>query len=491
MTGTLTFGTSLHTLVSHPALYGWNWNDEILTNGGGGNIPLPHRARAARSRPRRRRVERRLLRFAADRRPDRADHRHANPNATVQPPILTGHGLRGDRSDRARRRRRSPQLHKHVGDTVEASYGDSAPDPAAHRRHRDDARGRSRRPAAPLDGNRRAGRVPAASVPGPQQRRAARARPHVRAERDLRAPAPRREPGGRARDAATRGRARRATDASVVSVQRPAEIVNYRSMGSTPALLGAALAVGAVSALALTLIASVRRRRRDLALLKTLGFTRRQLAARGRVAVDDRGRHRRRRRRAARHRRRPLAVGSLRARAPRRAPAERARVDDPRSSRSARSCSPTSSPRSPAARPRARPPRSCSRASSVRVASLRRPRSAGTSRTRCGRRRRCRCGRPAASTSAAAARAPGTRRARAEYARFQSSLVTSTAVCGACTSGLSSAGHSPVADARRSRPGSRSSRRRSGRARPRSSDSVGSIISVPATGNDIVGAWKP
>jgi hypothetical protein len=67
--------------------------------------------------------------------------------------------------------------------------------------------------------------------------------------------------------------------ASLLSVQRPAEIVNYRSMGTTPALLGAALAVGAVSALGLTLIASVRRRRRDLALLKTLGFTRRQLMA--------------------------------------------------------------------------------------------------------------------------------------------------------------------------------------------------------------------
>src|SRR5207237_3410770 len=66
---------------------------------------------------------------------------------------------------------------------------------------------------------------------------------------------------------------------SVLSVQRPAEIVNYRSMGTTPALLGAALAAGAVVALGLTLIASVRRRRRDLALLKTLGLTRRQLAA--------------------------------------------------------------------------------------------------------------------------------------------------------------------------------------------------------------------
>jgi hypothetical protein len=65
----------------------------------------------------------------------------------------------------------------------------------------------------------------------------------------------------------------------VGSVLRPAEIVNYRSMGTTPAVLGAALAAGAVVALGLTLVASVRRRRRDLALLKTLGSTRRQLAS--------------------------------------------------------------------------------------------------------------------------------------------------------------------------------------------------------------------
>src|SRR6202035_5101488 len=65
----------------------------------------------------------------------------------------------------------------------------------------------------------------------------------------------------------------------VGSVLRPAEIVNYHSMGTTPAVLGAALATGAVVALGLTLVASVRRRRRDLALLKALGFTQRQLAS--------------------------------------------------------------------------------------------------------------------------------------------------------------------------------------------------------------------
>ena len=65
----------------------------------------------------------------------------------------------------------------------------------------------------------------------------------------------------------------------VQSVLRPAEIVDYRSMGTTPAILGASLGAAALAALGLTLLASVRRRRRDLAVLKILGFTRYQLSA--------------------------------------------------------------------------------------------------------------------------------------------------------------------------------------------------------------------
>jgi hypothetical protein len=64
---------------------------------------------------------------------------------------------------------------------------------------------------------------------------------------------------------------------SVLSVQYPAEIENYRTIGIIPDLLALALALGAVVALGLTLVASVNRRRRDLALLRTLGFTGRQL----------------------------------------------------------------------------------------------------------------------------------------------------------------------------------------------------------------------
>ena len=48
----------------------------------------------------------------------------------------------------------------------------------------------------------------------------------------------------------------------MLPVQRPAEILNYGSLGGTPALLGAALAAGAVVALGITLVTSVRRRRR-------------------------------------------------------------------------------------------------------------------------------------------------------------------------------------------------------------------------------------
>jgi ABC-type lipoprotein release transport system permease subunit len=66
-------------------------------------------------------------------------------------------------------------------------------------------------------------------------------------------------------------------DIVVLGVQRPAQIVNYRSIGSTPLILAAALGAGAVAGLALTLMASVRRRWRELALLKSLGLGPRQL----------------------------------------------------------------------------------------------------------------------------------------------------------------------------------------------------------------------
>ena len=65
----------------------------------------------------------------------------------------------------------------------------------------------------------------------------------------------------------------------VLSLLRPIEIVNFHSIGTTPVIFASSLALGAIAALGFILVATVRRRRRDLALLKALGFTQRQLSA--------------------------------------------------------------------------------------------------------------------------------------------------------------------------------------------------------------------
>jgi len=67
--------------------------------------------------------------------------------------------------------------------------------------------------------------------------------------------------------------------ANVLPVQRPAEIVKLQVHGHDAGHPGRRRGGRGGRRLGLALVASVRRRRRDLALLKTLGFTRRQLAA--------------------------------------------------------------------------------------------------------------------------------------------------------------------------------------------------------------------
>jgi putative ABC transport system permease protein len=64
---------------------------------------------------------------------------------------------------------------------------------------------------------------------------------------------------------------------SVVGDQRPGDIQDYAGVRDTPLVLGAVLALLAVGTLAHVLLTGVRRRRRDLAVLKTLGLTRLQL----------------------------------------------------------------------------------------------------------------------------------------------------------------------------------------------------------------------
>ncbi len=64
---------------------------------------------------------------------------------------------------------------------------------------------------------------------------------------------------------------------TVTADQRPTDIRNYASVRDTPLILGAVLALLAVATLSHVLLTGVRRRRRDLAVLKTLGLRRSQV----------------------------------------------------------------------------------------------------------------------------------------------------------------------------------------------------------------------
>jgi Na+-transporting methylmalonyl-CoA/oxaloacetate decarboxylase gamma subunit len=66
---------------------------------------------------------------------------------------------------------------------------------------------------------------------------------------------------------------------SIVADQRPSDIENYNRIRNTPVVLGGVLTLLALATLAHMLVTGVRRRRRDLAVLKTFGLLRRQVSA--------------------------------------------------------------------------------------------------------------------------------------------------------------------------------------------------------------------
>jgi putative ABC transport system permease protein len=64
-----------------------------------------------------------------------------------------------------------------------------------------------------------------------------------------------------------------------VAPARPGDISSYATIQSTPFALAGMLSLLALALMAYTLVTSVRRRRRDLAVLKTLGFRRGQISS--------------------------------------------------------------------------------------------------------------------------------------------------------------------------------------------------------------------
>ncbi len=269
---TVTFGSSLDTLVSHPALYGWNWNYDIDGGGGLGDIPGQAAAKQLNADPL---VESWTGIYYSTLTLDGVNVpvMGATPGATVAPPLLSGHGLQA--SDQVVLGASTLRtLHKRVGDTVQVGIHGSKPVTLT-------IVGTATLPPIGVVGSSHlemgTGAVLSYRIIPPAARNLFEGTPGPNAILV-------RTKGGnnRAALASLQSIGRRvdiaANGGSVFGVLRPAEILNYGSLGTTPVLLGAALAIGAAAALGITLVTSVRRRRHDLAILKTLGFTRGQLA---------------------------------------------------------------------------------------------------------------------------------------------------------------------------------------------------------------------
>jgi hypothetical protein len=294
---TLTFGSSLQTLVSSPPLYGWNWSYILNPIGsGGGNVP--HVAFSMLKH------DRYVAAYSGMSYNDIEIDGQAVPfllgdaDAAVAPPILTGHAVTGA-NQIVLGAASMAQLHKRLGDYVSVSYGEPQDAPIYIPPRRLQIVGTATFPAigfasavsdhtsmgtGALLANQglpksflasiNNGPDPALSGPNLVAVRLKPDAPPAAAKASLQRIA---DASNRAFAAAPGGSA--GNGIVVQGVQRPAEIVNYKTIGLTPTLLVSALALGAIAALALTLFASVRQRRRDLALLKTMGFVRRQLGA--------------------------------------------------------------------------------------------------------------------------------------------------------------------------------------------------------------------
>ncbi len=288
----LTFASGLTTLVSHPPLYGWNWNYMFSTSN---DVP-PQSLRALEHDPD-------VAGWSGvDLIPLQIDGQYvptllATTRGKVSPPILSGHGL--DANDQIVIGSATlASLHLHIGESVTVSFANPTEAPAYIPPTRLRVVGTTTLPAIgyssiiadhPSMGTgalvsvaieptafQRAEASPDPLLNGPQYV-FVRLRPGVRPALGYANLERIAEAADKALDADPNAVGNDVV--SVLGVQRPAQIVNYRSIGATPVVLAAGLAAGAIVALGLTLAASVRRRRRDLALLKTLGFMQRQLAS--------------------------------------------------------------------------------------------------------------------------------------------------------------------------------------------------------------------
>lgn len=288
----LTFASSLRTLGSRPALYGWTWSYGLTSN----SLAVPPEVLSLLDRDPAVEGWTGVLTPIVQIDGQNVPVLLSDDHAAVLPPPMSGHGLTAT-DQIVLGRSTLAMLHKRVGQTVQIGYGtpNTAPDylpptvvtvvgtatmptigqPNQYGGH----------PSMGTGGYLSDRIIPAAF------RRAllnqdpinngpawvlVRLRPSI-------TPAAGRADMQRIADAGARALAADPNSqgnlVAVLGPQRPAEIVAYQQVGNTPLLLAGGLGLTTLLALAATLMSSVHRRRRDLALLKGLGMTRRQVGA--------------------------------------------------------------------------------------------------------------------------------------------------------------------------------------------------------------------
>ena len=264
----LCFASSLDTLVATPRLYGWDWDATLLDTGGYGVIDVESFADLVDDDPR---VDGWApVYFGAD---DIDGHNvpliGLEPGSTVGPPILEG------------RAATTPEeivvgtstldvLDKELGDEVELAGGGRpsiarivgiATLPTLGQVH-------GNHPSLGIGAVVAPELVPGALGDGPASP-AAFVR-YADGENADEVEAWLRE--------ATAGIGEFPGSTEVFRSRRPAEIAHSDDIGAAPTVVAGALALAALVALALVLSVSIARRRRDLALLKVMGFTRRDVS---------------------------------------------------------------------------------------------------------------------------------------------------------------------------------------------------------------------
>jgi putative ABC transport system permease protein len=254
----VTFAGSLDHLLATPRLYGWNWDAHVTTNGDTGDAEAVARALAG---------DPRIVGLAAEDTPPMAIGR-TEFNALVlrqsvgviEPVVLEGRVPRGP-DEVALGNETMRKVHAHVGSTVTMTVTAIAPKPGAFRvvgrvvvpPHSDTARLGS---GAVFDYSGEGRLIPPGVEPPPLTDVEIRFAPGVD------------------RAVAVADVARKlGSDYSVTTPTRPVDLVNFGRVQNLPLILAGILGLLGAATLAHTLMTSIRRRRRELSILKTLGFT--------------------------------------------------------------------------------------------------------------------------------------------------------------------------------------------------------------------------